>query len=62
MSNDWGTVYKEIGVQPIINATGSVTLLGGSSPAPEVRMAMAAADSVYVSMMELQEKAGEHYK
>ncbi len=60
MSKDWGNVYKEIGVQPVINATGSVTLLGGSSPAPEVRMAMAAADSVYVSMMELQEKAGEH--
>ena len=36
----WGAIYKELGAQPVINATGSVTLLGGSTPVPEVKEAM----------------------
>ena len=43
---------------PVINATGSVTMLGGSTPIPEVREAMAAADGAYIPLMELQEAAG----
>ena len=31
---EWGEIYKEIGVTPVINATGSVTILGGSTPHP----------------------------
>jgi uncharacterized pyridoxal phosphate-dependent enzyme len=59
MSN-WGEIYKSIGAQPIINAIGSVTMLGGSTPVKEVKEAMDEADSSYVSMMELEEKAGDH--
>ena len=38
-TTDWGGIYKELGARPVINATGSVTMLGGSTPAPEVREA-----------------------
>ena len=56
----WGDIYKSIGAKPIINAIGSVTLLGGSTPIKEVKEAMDQADSAYVPLMELQEKAGDH--
>lgn len=56
---DWGQVYKELGATPVINAVGSVTLLGGSTPIPEVKEAMERADSAYIPLMELQEKAGK---
>ena len=55
---DWGNIYKELGAKPVINATGSVTMLGGSTPIPEVREAMAQADGAYIPLMELQEAAG----
>ncbi len=55
---DWGHIYKEIGAQPVINAIGSVTMLGGSTPAPEVQEAMEAAGVAYIPLMELEEKAG----
>ena len=55
----WGSIYKELGARPVINATGSVTMLGGSTPAPEVREAMDRADGAYVPLMELEERAGE---
>ena len=57
-AGDWGNIYKELGAAPVINATGSVTMLGGSTPIPEVREAMAAADGAYIPLMELQEAAG----
>jgi L-seryl-tRNA(Ser) seleniumtransferase len=57
-SEDWGSIYKELGATPIINAIGSLTLLGGSVPAPEVKEAMERANSAYIPLMELQEKAG----
>ena len=56
---DWGDIYKELGARPVINATGSVTMLGGSTPIPEVREAMAQADGAYIPLMELQEAAGD---
>ena len=37
---DWGDIYRELGATPVINATGSVTMLGGSTPIPEVKEAM----------------------
>ena len=55
---DWGDIYKELGATPVINATGSVTMLGGSTPIPEVKEAMARADGAYIPLMELQERAG----
>ena len=55
---DWGNIYKELGAKPVINAIGSVTMLGGSTPAPEVRQAMAMADAAYIPLMDLQESAG----
>ena len=57
-SEDWGSIYRELGATPIINAIGSLTLLGGSVPVPEVREAMDRADSAYIPLMELQEKVG----
>ncbi len=57
-TTDWGNIYKELGAKPVINATGSVTMLGGSTPVPEVREAMAQADGAYIPLMELQEAAG----
>ena len=56
--SDWGSVYKELDAQPVINAIGSVTMLGGSTPVPEVREAMEAAGVAYIPLMELEEKAG----
>lgn len=55
----WGDIYEELGAKPVINAIGSVTMLGGSTPAPGVKEAMARADSAYIPLMELEEKAGE---
>lgn len=58
-TNDWGAIYKELGAKPVINATGSVTLLGGSTPVPEVKAAMDAADSAYIPLIELEQVAGD---
>ncbi len=55
---DWGQIYKDIGAQPVINAIGSVTMLGGSTPVPEVREAMEAAGVAYIPLTELEDKAG----
>jgi len=58
INNKWGKVYQELGAKPVINATGSVTLLGGSTPVKEVREAMELADSSYVLLEELEQFAG----
>lgn len=58
-STKWGEIYKQLGAEPVINAIGSVTMLGGSTPVPEVREAMEAANSAYIPLMELEEKAGQ---
>src|SRR3990172_1062435 len=60
VSSGWGAIYKELGATPIINAIGSVTLLGGSTPVPEVKEAMERAESAYVPLWELEEKAGDY--
>ena len=58
VSANWGDIYKELGATPVINATGSLTLLGGSVPVPEVKEAMDRADGAYISLLDLEEKAG----
>ena len=57
--SNWAEVYKDLGATPVINAIGSVTMLGGSTPAPEVREAMDKADAAYIPLMDLQERAGQ---
>ena len=58
-TSDWGDIYKEIDATPIINAIGSVTLLGGSTPVPEVKDAMDRANSAFIPLEHLEEKAGQ---
>ena len=59
VTSAWGAIYKELGAQPVINATGSVTLLGGSTPVPEVKEAMDRADSAFIPLIELEKAAGD---
>jgi len=51
-------IYDELGVRKVINGHATVTVLGGSIMLPEVTEAMAAAARHFVSIDELQEKAG----
>ena len=51
--------YRRLGVTPIINASGSVTRLGGSRTRPEVLAQMAGTARVMVNIDELNERAGE---
>jgi uncharacterized pyridoxal phosphate-dependent enzyme len=55
-----GSSFESLGVQPLINAQGHITTLGGSlMPAPVVE-AMARASRSFVQLNELHTKAGEH--
>ena len=56
---DGGRVYEKMGVTPAINALGSGTIVGGSTPAPEVKAAMDNADLSFVQMEEMMQKSGE---
>ena len=51
-------VYGELGIDPVINAAGSLTRLSGSLMPPEVTAAMVAASQVFVDMRELHLAAG----
>lgn len=51
-------VYQQLGVEPIINAAGSMTTLGGSIMEPEVTDAMASASRHFVDIPELHRAAG----
>ena len=55
-----GDVYQRLGIQPVINGIGTVTVLGGSLMPPEVTDAMVAASRSFVPLPELQERAGDH--
>ena len=52
-------VYKELGLQPIINAAGTYTMLGGSLIHPEVVAAMASAARQFVNLSELHAAVGK---
>lgn len=51
-------IYQELGVEPLINASGSMTILGGSIIHPQVTDAMVAASRHFVDIHELHRAAG----
>lgn len=52
------TTYKGLGIKPVINASATLTRLGGSRMPPEVLAAMNAAAESFVDLNALQEKVG----
>jgi L-seryl-tRNA(Ser) seleniumtransferase len=52
-------VYEALGVRPVINATGTVTALGGSLMPPEVVAAWVEASRQFVDLLDLQDKVGK---
>src|SRR5262249_53881885 len=53
------SVYPNLGVRHVINATGTVTALGGSVMPPEVVAAWVEASKHFVDLLELQDRVGE---
>jgi len=51
---------EELGVRPVINAAGTLTVLGGSVLGPEILEAVREASQIYVDMAELHVKAGRY--
>src|SRR5215469_11660115 len=54
-----GNPYLELGVTPVINAEGTMTMLGGSLIRPEVEAVMALGAKHFVSIPELEVLAGK---
>jgi uncharacterized pyridoxal phosphate-dependent enzyme len=54
-----GNVYDELGVTTVINGEGTMTVLGGSLPRPEVEAVMALAGQHFVSIPDLEVAAGK---
>ena len=54
-----GSPYEELGVTTVINAEGTMTMLGGSLIRPEVEVVMAQASRHFVHIPELEEAAGQ---
>jgi L-seryl-tRNA(Ser) seleniumtransferase len=52
-------IYESLGVKSVINATGTVTILGGSLMPPEVVAAWIEAGRHFVNLVELQDRVGE---
>jgi uncharacterized pyridoxal phosphate-dependent enzyme len=53
-----GNVYEELGIPTVINCEGTMTVLGGSLPHPELEAVMFQAGHHFVSMPELEVAAG----
>lgn len=51
-------IYRELGIEPVINASGTITRMGGSLMPAEVTDAMATAARAFVDMDELHLAAG----
>jgi uncharacterized pyridoxal phosphate-dependent enzyme len=51
--------YEALGVKQVINATGTVTILGGSLMPPEVVAAWVGASKHFVNLVELHDKVGQ---
>ena len=58
-TQDGSDVYREIGVTPVIVASGNTTGVGGSRLRPEVMEVMKKASTVMVEMAELNRQAGK---
>src|SRR5579875_922350 len=54
-----GSVYEELGVTPLINGVGTLTMVGGSLIPPEVETVMGYAARHFVSIPELEVAAGK---
>lgn len=54
-----GRIYESIGVRPLINCRGTLTIIGGSMELPEVREAKSAANQQYVQLDELMDAVGK---
>src|SRR6516165_6967773 len=54
-----GSPYEELGVTTVINAEGTMTMLGGSLIRPEVEVVMAQASRHFVHIPGLEEAAGK---
>jgi D-glucosaminate-6-phosphate ammonia-lyase len=52
------SIYERLGVRPLINARGTVTVVGASRTLPEVQAAMEAAAREYVQLDDLAEGVG----
>ncbi len=52
------TLYSALGIKPVINGVGVVTVLGGSIMPPEVLRAMEEASRYFVPLPELEKKVG----
>lgn len=52
-------IYKSIGVRPLINCRGTLTVIGGSIELPEVRAAKDLANQKHVPLDELMEAVGK---
>src|SRR6476620_10742411 len=51
--------YADLGIRPVINASATLTRLGGSRMPKPVMDAMAAGTESFVDLVELQHRAGE---
>src|SRR5580765_1143346 len=51
-------LYARLGVKPVINGVGVVTVLGGSIMPPEVIRAMEEASRYFIPLPELEKKVG----
>ena len=54
-----GNVYEELGVPTVINCEGTMTMLGGSLPHPELEAVMFQAGRHFVSIPQLEVAAGK---
>ena len=54
-----GNVYEELGVTTVINGQGTMTMLGGSLPRPEVEAVMALGGKHFCNIPELEVAAGK---
>src|SRR5258706_8539689 len=52
-------IYQSIGVRPVINCRGTLTVISGSLELPEVRAAKESASQHYVVLDELAEAVGQ---
>lgn len=53
------SIYQELGVRPLINASATLTKLGGSLMPPEVVAAMVEASKSFIDLHEFQRRIGE---